>query len=393
MAEHTKNKVPLPPRAKKIVFFVVVMVVFVVSGIYFSQAPSTSSLPTEMHSSNLTEIDGARRATNTLNTPEMRDREIKADNKAALASQGAGQTSIQPIEDRGSGSTTEQTVVGFDEFDGETSTEDSKSKSPPPQPVPVAISRPLTEQEHLDLQNKRNALRAKIEGFAAKSRIHEASLMQNGNGHIPVVITPQPSGTSPSGTPGGADQSDVKPIIRAGELLPGSLNMHGDTDSRGVMRATILSGDHAGVALLGTVSSNALGDILSINFNRGAFKKKTVAISAIALTADASSQDVATFVDRKYLERFVLSPIGAATESIASTLGQKPTSTSISVGGAVTQSNTGLSSADVARIAAAKALQEVSKTTDVSKKPVAYVEPTEKSNKLITIMFLEDVFL
>lgn len=390
------EKKPIPPRAKKMMIGMGIAVLVIVFVAFTSQRRTVPEIPEEAKGVHLSQIDGVPTKTDALDTPEMRKAEIDADNRRAAQLQKQKQTSVAPVD---SIVQSDQTPgVGVAGFDVPLESSSQNIQTPNPQYKLVQpVQQPagfMTEQEKQALENMKMAFAEKLENLSRNDGVASGAMMMTlGNGRIDIGIPSLPDQPQIPDQKAPKDTKPAKPIIRAGTSYAASIDISSDSEYPGVMKATLLSGPYVGAVVLGTVNASKSGDRIGISFSKGVFDKKTVSINAVALSVDGKSTDVSTSVDRKYLERFLLRPIGAASAVVADMLKQPNSSIFVNGNGVVTQSSTTRSGADVARAALATAMQEVTKTTDAATTPVAKIDATEKSGKIILVMFLDDVVL
>jgi len=197
---------------------------------------------------------------------------------------------------------------------------------------------------------------------------------------------------SPVNPPNGSQGNVSTALARAGSIYPITFDTSGSTESPGAIRATIHGGALNGAILIGQI--NRVGEYgATVKFSRLVTRTETIAVNAIAMNSSATGANVADRVDKKFLERYILRPLGVAASAIAEAIPQKQESTVVNTATGSSVASSGISSEDIAGIAVSRAIETVS--TDMSRRsdqPVAYIDPSWMSNSIASVMFMDDVF-
>lgn len=181
-------------------------------------------------------------------------------------------------------------------------------------------------------------------------------------------------------------------LIRAGTIEAITADTGANSETGGTVRATLQSGPYRGSHILGKIKTGDDGGLLQ--FTTLVTPGGTAKVNAVAMTVDATSVEVADRVDSKFFERFVLRPMGAVATAIAAAIPAKQQTVTISGTSGISQSSGGMSTSDVAAVGVARGLQAVAQSAmTADTKPVAYIDPANKSGQMKSVMFLEDVVL
>lgn len=207
----------------------------------------------------------------------------------------------------------------------------------------------------------------------------------------PVITTAsmngQPAGQAPGAAPAAAVPKE-KLLFRAGDMVSGAIVSAVSSDMQGPVLATILTGDYRGARLVGGFTKNE--DTVSITFRTMSLPNGSVNVTAQALDAETLKSGIATSVDRKYFERFILKPAAALIKGYAEASSRANTTTTTTLVGST--STTGpLSSSEKKAVALGEAAKEFDK--DISKRntdPVAHIDPAD-TGALVGILFTADV--
>lgn len=391
-------------KGMQVALIAVGVLVAIIGVVTVAMRPKPQQLPPSVQGVSLnTGTPGAVKDDTTLDTPEMRKKMVEADKETSREKETKGVSSVsttaisslqdtpaqQPKEDKHDALTEAEATARLRQAQQSYSAETDAARK--------------VKEDHLKMVNfqveqmmkKWDPKSPMLLGSAPIPKPQTTSTGQNsftsGNN---VGLANGVQQTAQSQQTQNQQQAKKTIIIRAGQKFAASLDMSGATNGgNSTMTATLLSGPYINTVLMGKLAtSGANRDEATITFNTGAFPGGTIKINAIAMDSTGKNTNVASWVDRKYFERFVVRPFSAMTGALADAIKQRPASTTITGLGATTTSSSGLSSVDIARTGVAKGLEMATKGMDSGNvNPVAHVEPTDDSNQLITILFMEDV--
>ncbi|MEJ0062305.1 MAG: hypothetical protein WDO70_03665 [Alphaproteobacteria bacterium] len=150
-----------------------------------------------------------------------------------------------------------------------------------------------------------------------------------------------PAGSASQASPAMTATVTPKAFISAGAVAYAQLLTEANSDVPGPILAQILSGPLSGARAIG--SFKVVDDYLVLTFNLATLKGKDYSISTLALDPDTTLGALATEVDHRYIARVALPAAGAFIAELGQSLGQKPTSTTVTQNGIVVdQARTGI---------------------------------------------------
>lgn len=202
---------------------------------------------------------------------------------------------------------------------------------------------------------------------------------------IATAATPA-TATTPTGT-AATEPANQTVLIPAGTLVSATLVNRVNTDVQSPVVATIATGQFAGAKLIG--AHVRAGEVAKIDFTAISIPG-IGSMPAQAFTLDAATLDagVASEVDRKIFERYVLRPTAAAIAAIGEAA-QSVGSTTVTVAG-VTQTNPEVDGRRAVQIGAGAVGEQVAKDFEARPTdPTVYVN----RNTLVGVMFVADVVL
>jgi intracellular multiplication protein IcmE len=166
------------------------------------------------------------------------------------------------------------------------------------------------QQRQQKIQELVSAMEAqKAQAFATWNEVPQQVLVQGEWAQKAANGTDGTAGSGRNGTRGrngAANADDKKVILKAGSILFATLDTAVNSDEKGPITATIVSGELKGSKLMGTMSVQTESETIALNFSAINMpnEKKSMGISAVAIDPDTARTALASDVDHHYLLRW-----------------------------------------------------------------------------------------
>lgn len=231
------------------------------------------------------------------------------------------------------------------------------------EPAPQRVSQRIAvQQESESLANYNQQRQQKIQELMAAMETQKTQAFQTWN-EVPQQVlvqgewAQQQSQSNADGSTGDTDSNgrprtnaadDKAIILKAGSILFATLDTAVNSDEKGPITATIVSGDLKGSKLMGTMTVQTDSDSITLNFSAINMpkEKKSMGISAVAIDPDTARTALASDVDHHYLLRwgslFASSFIQGYASAVASA-GQTQTTSQGAAGTTTTTTSPALS--------------------------------------------------